>query len=121
MSVDLTVHQLQERCRAQDVEGVLKLFAADATVCGEGAPAIVSGEAELRETIAHMFEFTPSLTISIHQQFQVVEDCVVTWLHWSSPSPQGEPIAFRSLTTWRKQGDAWTIVADFYGMGRFEA
>lgn len=121
MSVDLTVLQLQERCRAQDVGGVLKLFAADAMISGEGAPAVVTGEAELRATIAHMFEFTPSLTISIYKQLEVVENCVVTWLHWTSPSPQGELIAFRSLTTWRKQGDVWTIVADFYGMGRFEA
>jgi ketosteroid isomerase-like protein len=120
MSVAQAVEQLQARCQAQDVEGVLKIFAADATVSGVGAPGIVQGAEGLREAIVHMLEFTPSLSIEIHLQQQVCTDCVVTWLHWTSPGPQGEVIAFRSLTTWQRQGETWRIAADFYGMGQFE-
>lgn len=120
MCVAQAVQQLQASCQANDVEAVLKSFAADATVSGEGAPGIVHGEEGLRAAIGHMLEFTPSLSIDIHRQQQVSADSVVTWLHWNSPNPEGEAIAFRSLTTWRREGETWKIAADFYGMGQFE-
>lgn len=120
MSVAKAVQQMQACCQAQDVEGVLKHFAADATICGEGAPGIVQGAEGLRAAIVHMLEFTPKLSIEIHLQQTINAESVVTWLHWSSPTPEGEVIAFRSLTTWRRQGEAWQIAADFYGMGQFE-
>ncbi|MFJ4443384.1 YybH family protein [Pseudomonas sp. NPDC089422] len=120
MSVAQAVQQLQARCQARDVEGVLKYFGADATISGEGAQGIVQGAESLRAAVEHMLELTPSLSIEIHLQQKINADCEVTWLHWSSPTPQGEVIAFRSLTTWRREGEAWQIAADFYGMGQFE-
>ncbi|KFE50610.1 YybH family protein [Pseudomonas syringae] len=120
MSVAQAVQQLQASCQAQDAEAVFQMFAAEATVSGEGGPTIVQGEEGLRDAIAHMLELTPALSIRIHLERQITADCVVTWLHWVSPDPQGETIAFRSLTTWRRKGLSWEIVADFYGMGQFE-
>jgi ketosteroid isomerase-like protein len=120
MSIEQAVQQLQASCQAHDVDGVLRTFAADATISGEGVPGILQGEVGVRAAVAQMFELTPSLTISICLQQQASADSVVTWLNWSSPGPQGENITFRSLTTWRRHGDSWQIVADFYGMGQFE-
>ncbi|MFF7065630.1 nuclear transport factor 2 family protein [Pseudomonas sp. NPDC008258] len=120
MSVAQTVQQLQARCQARDVDGVLKYFATDATISGEGAPGIVQGPESLRAAVVHMLELTPSLSIEIYLHQKISADSEVTWLHWSSPTPQGEVIAFRSLTTWRREGEAWQIAADFYGMGQFE-
>lgn len=120
MTVAQAVQQLQASCQAQDVEGALKVFASGATVSGEGAPGIVQGQGGLRAALSHMLELTPSLTIKIHRQQEVSADSAITWLHWTSPGPDGEVIAFRSLTVWRREGQNWLIAADFYGMGQFE-
>lgn len=38
MSVAQAVQQLQASCQAQDAEAVFQMFAAEATVSGEGGP-----------------------------------------------------------------------------------
>lgn len=119
MNLSSTVEALQTSCRNHDVEEILALFTEDATLCGEGAPGIVGGQAALREALVQMLQVTPELTIDIQQEVSVSSDSAVTWLHWHSPN-QEQLIEFRSLTVWRNCGGSWKIVADMFGMGAFQ-
>ena len=74
--------------------------------------------------LAEMLQVTPYLSIRAVRTTKLGDDSAVTWLEWSSPSADGEAgetIKFRSLTAWRKRGEAWVIAADMYGLGAFDA
>jgi len=124
MNLNEAIERLQTLCRQGDARALhQEMFAADASVCGEGAPGITAG-ADLLPVLTEMLKITPQLSIRAVRTTQLAEGAAVTWLEWTSPTADGKPgetLAFRSLTAWRKQGPAWVIAADMYGMGTFGA
>lgn len=121
MDVRESVAMLESLCRSGDAAKLHReMFSDQATICGEGAPDVTGGSAKVLEALTEMLKVTPELSITVHQERSVTEDVSVTWLQWSSPSPDGgEPLAFRSLTVWKKDGLHWKIAGDMYGMGQF--
>ena len=122
MTLNQAIEKLQTLCRKGDARALhQEMFAPDASVCGEGAPAITAG-ADLLPILTEMLKITPQLSIRAVHTAELGEGAAVTWLEWTSPTADGKPgetIAFRSLTAWRRQGAAWVIAADMYGMGTF--
>lgn len=124
MNLNDAIETLQTLCRNGDAQAVYEeMFAEEAAVSGEGAPGITVG-CDLVSALTEMLQVTPYLSIRAVRTTTLGDDSAVTWLEWSSPPAEGEPgetIKFRSLTAWRKRGDAWVIAADMYGLGAFDA
>ena len=122
MTLNEAIETLQTLCRNGDAQAVYQeMFAQDAAVSGEGAPGITVG-CDLLSALTEMLEVTPYLSIRAVRTTQLSDSSAVTWLEWTSPPGDGKPgetIKFRSLTAWRKRGEAWVIAADMYGMGAF--
>lgn len=93
-------------------------FSPEVMICGEGAPAIASGETSIREVLLYVLKETPNLSISIVESQKISDSVVATWLNWSSPSDKGL-IEFRSLTVWVMHEGKWKILSDMFGIGRF--
>lgn len=125
MDLQQTIEKLQTLCRLGDAQAVKdEMFSDDAAVCGEGADKITTGSTALLEALTEMLKVTPYLSIRAVRVAHLADGAAVTWLEWSSPPAEGmpgNPLAFRSLTAWKKRGDAWVIAADMYGMGAFGA
>jgi len=124
MNLNDAIETLQTLCRNGDAQALhQEMFAEDAAVSGEGASGITVG-CDLLSALAEMLQVTPYLSIRAVRTTKLGDDSAVTWLEWSSPSADGEAgetIKFRSLTAWRKRGEAWVIAADMYGLGAFDA
>lgn len=122
MGIEQSVARLQELCRTGIPADIRKLFTRQPMLCGEGADDIVSDEDTLLESLRAVVEMTPKLTIKIHASRQLTADSVLTWLQWSSPTPDNrETLAFRSMTVWIREDSEWKIAGDMYGMGYFSA
>jgi hypothetical protein len=124
MNLSDAIERLQTLCRLGDARALHReMFATDATVSGEGAPGITTG-ADLLPILTDMLQVTPHLTVRAVRTAPLSDDAAVAWLEWTSPTAGGQPgetLALRSLTVWKKQGPAWVIAADMYGMGSFRA
>jgi ketosteroid isomerase-like protein len=122
MTLNEAIETLQTLCRNGDAQALYQeMFAEDAAVSGEGASGITVG-CEVLAALTEMLKITPYLSIRSVRTTELGDGSAVTWLEWTSPPAEGEPgatIAFRSLTAWRKRGDAWVIAADMYGLGAF--
>lgn len=122
MNIEQSVAKLQHLCRAGDPTALRSaIFTREAMICGEGAPDVVSGDGALLATLKAVVEMTPTLTIKVHASRQLNADSVLTWLQWTSPTPDNsETLAFRSMTVWIREDDEWKIAGDMYGMGYFD-
>lgn len=113
------VKNLEDLFESGDVDRLQsECFSPDVMICGEGAPAIASGEASIREVLLYVMKETPNLSISVIESQPINESAVATWLQWSSPTEDGV-IEFRSLTVWTKHEGKWKILSDMFGGGRF--
>lgn len=122
MNIDKSIAKLQALCRAGDPVELRKVFASQTTLCGEGARDLVQDEAELFSSLKTVVEMTPELTIKGRAIRQLSADSYLTWLQWSSPTPdKSEILAFRSMTVWILEEGEWKIAGDMYGMGYFGA
>jgi hypothetical protein len=124
MNLNQAIERLQTLCRQGDARALQKeMFASDASLCGEGSPGITVG-ADLLPALTEMLKITPQLSIRSVRTVELSADAAVTWLEWTSPTADGKPgetITIRSLAAWKKQGAAWVIAADMYGMGGYSA
>lgn len=124
MNLNDAIETLQTLCRNGDAQALYEeMFADDAAVSGEGTTSITVG-CELVAALTEMLQVTPYLSIRAVRTTELGDGSAVTWLEWTSPPAGGEPgetIKFRSLTVWRKRGEAWVIAADMYALGAFDA